>query len=340
LARPIDPDIVRFIIENVEARPDDIGPFTARRFGVTRATASNYLRRLVGDGRLTAKGRTRARSYALKAALLASGIGRLSPFAEDDELWRRELRPKLEGLPKAALDACHFGFTAAVANAIVHSGGDILTWRLRLDARSVELTVTDDGVGAFARLKAALGLEDDGRALLELAKGGATIDPSRHAGRSLFLVSRMFEGFRLASGRLAYVCERDGDGRTRCRAERLSAPLKGTLVTLQLDHVSAPAPGEVFARYAGEGGRPRSEIAVALAASGGEPLASRSQARRLLAGLERCCEANLDFTGAPETGPAFLHEIFGVFARAHPDVRLNALNADPVTAEMISQAAA
>ena len=58
----------------------------------------------------------------------------------------------------------------------------------------------------------------------------------------------------------------------------------------------------------------------------------------MTAGLERFGEVTLDFDGAKGVGPAFIHEIFAVFARAHPDTRLKAVCAAPEVAEMIAQA--
>ena len=75
MPRALNPQITRFILANVGARPDDIGPLTAKRFGVTRATASNYLRRLTEQGLLSPRGATRARSYSLKHVVHLRGIG-------------------------------------------------------------------------------------------------------------------------------------------------------------------------------------------------------------------------------------------------------------------------
>ena len=48
---------------------------------------------------------------------------------------------------------------------------------------------------------------------------------------------------------------------------------------------------------------------------------SRSEAKRLLANLDRFREVILDFQGVRGVGQGFVDEIFRVWSRAHPDVK-------------------
>ena len=49
---------------------------------------------------------------------------------------------------------------------------------------------------------------------------------------------------------------------------------------------------------------------------------SRSEAKRLVAGLERFREVILDFHGVEGVGQGFVDEVFRVWASAHPGTRL------------------
>jgi hypothetical protein len=51
-------------------------------------------------------------------------------------------------------------------------------------------------------------------------------------------------------------------------------------------------------------------------------LVSRSQAKRLIARLDRFKIVILDFDGIQEIGQAFADELFRVYAMAHPEVEL------------------
>jgi len=72
----------------------------------------------------------------------------------------------------------------------------------------------------------------------------------------------------------------------------------------------------------------------------GETLFARSQAKRLLAGVDSFREVLLDFKDVKNIGPAFSDEIFRVFANAHPGVKLSWINANPSVEKMIKRALA
>ena len=61
---------------------------------------------------------------------------------------------------------------------------------LREAGSRLHLTVTDDGVGAFAHLQAHAGLTTPLDGLLEISKGKATSDPAHHTGEGLFFTSK------------------------------------------------------------------------------------------------------------------------------------------------------
>jgi len=66
MSRRPDPAIRQFILENVEAYPGSIVSVAAKRFGMTRTGIARYIDRLIADGLITAKAKTRARRYQLK----------------------------------------------------------------------------------------------------------------------------------------------------------------------------------------------------------------------------------------------------------------------------------
>jgi hypothetical protein len=54
----------------------------------------------------------------------------------------------------------------------------------------------------------------------------------------------------------------------------------------------------------------------------GSEFVSRSQAKRLVHGLERFREVVLDFEGVDLVGQGFADQVFRIWARQHPEVRL------------------
>lgn len=77
-----------------------------------------------------------------------------------------------------------------------------------------------------------------------------------------------------------------------------------------------------------------------LAKYGDENLISRSQAKRLLARLDRFKEVVLDFKGANIIGQAFADEIFRVFRAQNPNVNIRCVNENEDVRKMILRASA
>lgn len=70
----------------------------------------------------------------------------------------------------------------------------------------------------------------------------------------------------------------------------------------------------------------------------GVELVSRSEAKRLVSGLEKLREVVLDFTGVELIGQGFADEVFRVWQREHPDVRLMPVNMSEPIAFMVERA--
>ncbi len=67
---------------------------------------------------------------------------------------------------------------------------------------------------------------------------------------------------------------------------------------------------------------------------------SRSQARRLLFGLEKFRRVVLDFKKVQGVGQSFADEIFRVFHNAHPRIQIEAIHGAPSVTFMIRRATA
>jgi hypothetical protein len=79
-------------------------------------------------------------------------------------------------------------------------------------------------------------------------------------------------------------------------------------------------------------------VLIKLAKYEKEQLLSRSQARRVLARFERFEEVLLDFSDVEMIGQAFADEIFRVYQREHPDIRIIPISASPAVESMIARA--
>lgn len=115
-----------------------------------------------------------------------------------------------------------------------------------------------------------------------------------------------------------------------------------TAVAMALSNAIAPTTKQIFAAYTVEEDYSFSKtiVPVLLAQDDDEPLIARSQAKRLLARIERFKTVIFDFEGVKEIGQAFADEVFRVFRKHHPEVDLHHVNACKEVGQMISRAEA
>ena len=114
----------------------------------------------------------------------------------------------------------------------------------------------------------------------------------------------------------------------------------GTAVYMLLKRDSMRDIQAVFDDYAGpdEFQFNKTVIPVRLAQYENEKLVSRSQAKRLLARIERFKHVIFDFDEVLAIGQAFADEIFRVYAKNHPDIELLPVNMEPNVEKMVKRA--
>lgn len=74
---------------------------------------------------------------------------------------------------------------------------------------------------------------------------------------------------------------------------------------------------------------------VVLLCHHGVDFVTRSEAKRLLAGLDPFKEITLDFTGVVSVGQAFVDEVFRVWPSEHPGTRIEPVGMNPEVAFMV-----
>jgi anti-sigma regulatory factor (Ser/Thr protein kinase) len=331
-------EVRRFIIANVEKHPKDISRVVSVKFGISRQAVNLHLRRLVAEGALDARGATNTRRYALAPLSVWNGRYLLAERPTEDRVWYRDIAPRLGSVPQNVSDIWLYGFTEMFNNALEHSEGTAITVDLTKTAASTELTISDDGVGIFRKIQAALDLEDARHSVLELAKGKFTTDPAHHSGEGIFFSSRMFDEFAILSGEVFFAHELPEVEDWVLERER---SISGTLVAMTLSSHTSRTTKKVFDRFTtgdDDYGFTKTVVPVALTRYGDDNLVSRSQARRLLARVDRFRTVVLDFKDVEAVGQAFADEVFRVFPGLHPEVEVLAINARSAVKRMISRA--
>lgn len=186
-----------FVLNNVNYHGSDIATLVAANFGISRQATHRHLKQIISHGLIESEGKTRNLVYRLST--VAGGVWeyQIANSPEEHGVWEADVAPLLKSLPKNVFQILQYGFAEMFNNAIDHASGKTILVSLKRTAMATEITIHDDGMGIFKKIKEALGLQDERHAVLELAKGKLTTDPSRHSGEGIFLPRGCFDHFLL-----------------------------------------------------------------------------------------------------------------------------------------------
>lgn len=332
-----DSDVKTFVIENVDQHPKDIASVTGKRFGISRQAVNKHIQKLIEDEKLIKEGNTKDAVY--KLALIEDKIFSLpidKSLSEDKE-WRNKIAPLIQDLPPNVIGIWHYGFSEMLNNVIDHSEGRQVQVKYGRDAAKVTISISDDGIGIFKKIKTALNLDDARHSVLELAKGKFTTDPQRHSGEGIFFTSRMFDEYSILSGSVCFMHDFQDPEDWISQTED---DYDGTTVIMTLSNSATHNETSIFDRFStgDDYGFNKTAVPVKLTRYGDDKLVSRSQAKRLLARFDRFKIVYLDFEGVDSVGQAFADEVFRVFNIEHPEVELIPVNTNEAVSKMISRA--
>jgi hypothetical protein len=326
-----------FILAKVKDHPTDIVRIATEHFNCSRQAIHKHIQHLVKEDAVRVSGTTRNRVYTLAPLVECEKTFEIEPHLAEDIVWDREVAPVLGTMADNVRSIWYYGFTEIFNNAIDHSSGTYISVHISKTAAETEITISDNGVGIFKKIQHALGLLDERHAVLELAKGKLTTDPSRHSGEGIFFSSRMFDDFAILSGEVYFSHH---FGKKEDWILQASRDQGGTFVTMRLNNHTARTSKKVFDQFSTDDdyGFTKTIVPVELAQYGDNNLVSRSQAKRLLARIEKFKVVVFDFDGVELIGQAFADEIFRVFALSHPGIILEHLNANNEVSKMILRA--
>ena len=330
-------EIRQFILDNTEHHPKDVVKMAAHHFGISRQAVNKHVRRLVDQQALFVKGSTRNRHYILHPLVQWEHIYALDGALGEDVVWRNDIVSLLGELPDNVIDIWHYGFTEMLNNAIDHSSGRNVSVQVKKTASSCEIVIYDNGEGIFRKIQREFNLHDERHSVLELAKGKLTTDPDNHTGEGIFFGSRMFDDFRILSGKVYFSHTHDEVEDWIVENQRFQS---GTGVFMELKNNTARTTKQIFDSFTSDEdyGFTKTVVPVRLAQYGDEKLVSRSQAKRLLGRIDRFRTVIFDFTEVDAIGQAFADEVFRVFQHRHPDIELIYLNTTRPVQEMINRA--
>lgn len=311
---------------------------------ISRQAASRHLRNLVRQGLLVKRGHTIGSHYILaqKASLLSSDRVQMRVKREGLEEHKtftmlRDRAPFVRELKDNVSSILFYAFSEILNNAIEHSESKWVKVEINRDTTNLSFIISDFGIGVFRNVLRTRHLKSELEAIQDLLKGKTTTAPHSHSGEGIFFTSKVADIFILDSfGYRLRVDNLIND----VFIEKPESINRGTRVQFSIALDSNRHLNDVFSRFVidpTEPGFNKTEIKVRLFVVGNIYI-SRSQARRILSGLEKYESIIFDFDKVITVGQAFADEIFRVFKNAHPQIHLEAINMTEPVKFMVERA--
>lgn len=316
------------------------------RFDVSRPYASVLVNKLVRTGELLKIGKGLRTFYILpqnldKISTRPGSSIKLSLDNEDldeMEVFTRIERdfPVLSKLKENVKNIFIYAFSEMLNNAIEHSKSEDIQITVSREEDEMIFSIEDHGIGVFRNVMRKRALNNELEAMQDLLKGKVTTQPHHHSGEGIFFTSKVGDWFSLQSFEYEIIVDNKINDIFFRKIEKYQA---GTKVTFSINTGSSKHLNDPFKKYAsGDDGYSfdKTEVKVKLYTVGGLYV-SRSQARRILAGLDKFKSIILDFNKVPLVGQAFADEVFRVFKIKHPDIKIIPINMDKSVEFMIDR---
>ena len=333
--------ILKKLKENEKIKAADIVKAT----GFSRAYINRFFQKLKDEGRIILMGKANKACYVLadkknvsrvKSSILSVGkILQNKNLSEDlvlDEIKRDT--GIFFGLAKNNSAILDYAFSEMLNNAIEHSRSPKIEIRMQRNAAGVVFEVRDWGVGIFNNIKKKKKLKNEFEAIQDLLKGKQTTSPKKHTGEGIFFTSKVGDMLTIQSSRKKLIFNNILDDIFIKETKKTI----GTRVNFRVALKSKRNLTGIFKKYSDKAfSFAKTETKVSLYKIDTDFI-SRSQARRIVSGLDKFKKIVLDFKGVDTVGQAFADEVFRVWRQLHPGIKIEYRNANKNIEFMIKRA--
>lgn len=325
----IHEEIIKIVSRGGKIKTADISGLLSKK--VTRQYISGVLKGLVHAGKLIKIGSTQSAFYVLagqinqfaggvKKRLQNKGIKEHEVFADIEKQM-----PFISQAKENVQSDFEYAFSEMLNNAIEHSRSRFIEVEVRKERDALVFVVNDFGIGAFRSVMRKRKFRSEIEAIQDILKGKITTQPRTHSGEGIFFTSKAGDLFILES--FGYRLRVDNIIHD-VFIEELRPRKRGTRVTFSTSLNSTRHLNNIFRKYQSDPEElafDKTEVKVKLYTMGTIYI-SRSQARRVLVGLEKFRSIILDFDKVPTIGQAFADEVFRVFPGKHADSAITPIN--------------
>jgi anti-sigma regulatory factor (Ser/Thr protein kinase) len=332
--------ILKKVREKGAIRTSDVVRLTR----ISRQGAAKHLRELVADKKLLKEGSTHNARYLPFSKSKAVQTSQEKPFSavypvkglEEDKVFAEAARKigLKKKLSDSAFSIVNYAFSEMLNNAIDHSKALSVRIEVKFAHGSLEFEVRDKGIGTFESVRKKFKFKNHLEAAEHVLKGKQTTAPVRHSGQGIFFTSRIADQFALESRKLKLDVNNEIHD-----IGLVDIPwVQGTRVTFRIKRKSKKNLKALFDEYSNsEYEFDKTEIKIRLTKPEGDYV-SRSEAKRLLFGLEKFKRIVIDFEGVVGIGQGFADEIFRVFQKAHPEIQMEPTHMSDSVSFMVKRA--
>lgn len=318
-------------------------------FAVSRQYANSLIGDLVAEQKLLKHGSTKKSFYILPkygakyrkllpiryAKVFVNA--RLEEHKILDEIEKKI--PSFAQLPENVRSIFSYAFSEILNNAIEHSQSKKINIEVLLHDNILSFTIDDFGIGVFNSVQQKKHLRTALEAIQDILKGKTTTMPRSHSGEGIFFTARASDHFILDSYGYQLIFNNELPD---VFVKEMKKIKNGTRVFFKVSIKTKLHLLDVFNKYANiddesDYGFDKTEILVKLYTVGGIHV-SRSQARRILAGLEKFRVVLFDYDKVSMVGQAFADEIYRVFHNKHPQIKIEEINMNEAVKFMIERA--
>ena len=320
--------IIIYMLEKIQQNCDGVSKIVAEAFDINQNTVHTYINELVDKGIIK---RVKRGEYELVKKKYEYKYSRSDKEMDNDTyVYEHCLYNLIENLSQNVKDIWSYVISEMINNVIDHSQAENFKLIIEQSYIDTQVLILDDGIGIFVKIKDYFGFNTIDDAIGELFKGKLTTDIENHSGEGIFFSSKMVDDFFIVSSGKIFSNNKYGNSKIMNLAQTNT---EGTGVYMSLSNFTQRNPQEVFDLYANtEGGFVKTKVPLKNIFDA-SPV-SRSQAKRVCNRLEEFKEVEIDFDGIQWMGQGFAHQIFVVFARKHPDIKLEPVNMSEDVAKM------
>lgn len=338
-------DVRKLILKVLEEKGEVLASEIIKTAGFSRTYVNRFFQELRDEGKIVLIGKANRARYVLasreavmnakKEICDTAYILQNQDLAEDKVL--ADIKKKtgiLIGIHENVSDILDYAFSEMLNNAIEHSGSKTIKVAMQKDKDSISFSVVDKGIGIFKNIMKKKKLRNTMEAIEDLLKGKQTTAPAMHSGEGIFFTSKVADMLVIQGSRKKLLFNNILDDIFIKDIKEI----EGTKVSFSMGLNSEKNLSEVFKQYTDSSFEfSKTKVTIRLYKMESQYI-SRSQARRIVSGLDKFKTITLDFKDVKTVGQGFADEIFRVWKLNHPNISVNIINANENVKFMINRA--